>query len=93
MVTSGLQGGDIDALLDAVASKIEQIEPVRVSFIWRPMLLDPNDEMVLEAAIKGQADLVVTMNLRHLSSGLKRFGISAMKPGPAAAAMLRRPKE
>lgn len=80
MVDSGLEVADVEALLNSVATVVE---PVRLSFLWRPVLKDPNDEMVLETAVNGQADLVVTMDLRHLEMGLKRFGIRAMRPGPA----------
>jgi predicted nucleic acid-binding protein len=47
------------------------------------MLNDPDDEMVLEAAVNGQADLVATMDLRHLRAGLSQFGIQALRPGDA----------
>ena len=63
------------------------IEPVRFSFLWRPQLKDPKDEMILETAVNGRTDLVVTMDLRHLKQGLKRFGILAAMPGPALRLM------
>jgi predicted nucleic acid-binding protein len=31
-------------------------EPVPTHFLWRPQLRDPNDEVVLEAAVNGRAD-------------------------------------
>jgi putative PIN family toxin of toxin-antitoxin system len=40
------------------------IEPVKTHYLWRPMLHDPNDEMVLEVAVNGRADAIVTFNLR-----------------------------
>ncbi|MCY4211554.1 MAG: PIN domain-containing protein [Gammaproteobacteria bacterium] len=40
------------------------IGPVKTHFLWRPILKDPNDEMVLEVAVNGQADAIVTFNLR-----------------------------
>ena len=84
LAKAGLLPNDIDRLLDTVAAIVEQ---VRLSFLWRPVLQDPNDEMVLETAVNGRVDLVVTMNLRHLALGLKRFGIPAMTPGPALRLM------
>jgi hypothetical protein len=30
-------------------------EPVSLSFLWRPQLRDPGDEMVLEIAVNGSA--------------------------------------
>ena len=34
-------------------------EPVWTAFLWRPQLCDPADEMMLEAAINGNADALV----------------------------------
>jgi predicted nucleic acid-binding protein len=83
---SGLAANDIDVLLDSAAAVIH---PVRFSYLWRPMLKDSKDEMVLETAVSGQAELVVTMDVRHLESGLHRFGIRALRPGDALR-MIRR---
>jgi len=43
-----LSVADLGVLLDAVAAVIE---PVRLSFLWRPIVRDPDDDMVLEAAL------------------------------------------
>ncbi|MGA7969623.1 MAG: putative toxin-antitoxin system toxin component, PIN family [Terriglobales bacterium] len=57
------------------------VEPVEVHFQWRPQSRDPNDEMVLEAAINGQADAVVTYNLKDFADAGERFRISVLRPG------------
>jgi predicted nucleic acid-binding protein len=63
---------DINTLLDAlVAVGIS----VTRNFSWRPQMQDPNDEMVLETAIGGFANLIATFNLRHLRLPAARFGI------------------
>jgi hypothetical protein len=41
------------------------------------------DEMVLETAVNGQTDRLVTFNLRHFSSAAKAFGIHAVTPPEA----------
>lgn len=51
----------------------------RVYFLWRPMLRDPGDDMVLEVAVAAQADIIVTHNLKDFS-GVERFGLRAMSP-------------
>lgn len=56
--------------------------PVEISFLWRPTLRDPSDEMVLEAAVHGRVDRLLTFNLRDFA-GSERFGITAERPGPA----------
>jgi len=56
------------------------IEPVEVHFLWRPQARDPNDEMVLEAAINGHADALVAYNVRDFAPAAARFGISVLGP-------------
>src|SRR5438270_629444 len=48
-----LTTGDIGVLLDAVAAIAERVE---LAFLWRPVLPDADDDMVLETAINGRAD-------------------------------------
>ena len=62
-------------------------EPVRLAFLWRPVLKDPNDEMVLETAVNGRADRLVTFNRRDFATVRKLFGIAISGPGEVAAAL------
>ena len=64
------------AVLDFLASVAEHRE---VFFLWRPMLRDPEDEMVLEAAVACQARQLVTHNTRDFR-GAERVGVSILKP-------------
>lgn len=77
---SGLSVGDVDALLDAVAAVTE---PVRLAFLWRPMVRDPDDDMVLEAAVNGNAQAIVTFNIRDFGKAASRFGVDVVSPGEA----------
>ena len=74
----GLGLSDVDSFLAALASSCE---PVEVSFQWRPQLSDANDEMVLEAAVNGRADALVTHNVRDFAKGAARFGLRVLRPG------------
>lgn len=74
----GLGLKEIDRFLAALASVCEAVE---VSFQWRPQLSDPNDEMVLEAAVNGRADALITHNVRDFVKGAERFGLRVLKPG------------
>jgi len=56
------------------------IEPAEVHFQWRPQSRDPNDEMVLEAAINGRADALVTYNVRDFAAAGERFGVPVLSP-------------
>ena len=74
---SGLTLEAVDELLGELAALIE---PVEVHLLWRPQLRDPDDEMVLEAAINGRADALVTYNIRDFRGAAPRFGIRLMQP-------------
>lgn len=79
LATVRLDAAEIGRLLDALCDRGRRVE---VAFLWRPTLRDPNDEMVLEAAVAGRADRLLTFNLRDFS-GSERFGVTAERPGPA----------
>ena len=53
---------------------------MEVRFVWRPLLTDADDEMVLEAAINGQAEAIVTHNRRDFEPAAQRFGIQVLSP-------------
>jgi putative PIN family toxin of toxin-antitoxin system len=82
----GLNERAIDRLLAGLASIIE---PVTVHIAWRPQLRDPADEMVLEAAVNGRADVLVTFNLRDFVEAGERFGIAIARPADALRKVLR----
>ena len=59
------------------------VEPIKTYYLWRPMLRDPNDEMVLETAVNGQAEAIVTFNLRDYGAVPERFNIKVLTPSIA----------
>jgi putative PIN family toxin of toxin-antitoxin system len=73
----GLAPEAIDKFL---AEPAALIEPVEVHFQWRPQSRDPNDEMVLEAAINGHADALVTYNVADFAGPAARFRIPVLRP-------------
>jgi putative PIN family toxin of toxin-antitoxin system len=79
-LAAGLSEREVEIFLDAV---VAMAEPVKTHFLWRPQLRDPSDEMVLEAAVNGQADLLVTFNVRDFGTVPSRFGIEVMIPRDA----------
>lgn len=46
----------------------------------RPQLSDPNDEMVLETAVGGRAQVLVTFNRSDFAGVNERFGIEVLTP-------------
>jgi predicted nucleic acid-binding protein len=59
------------------------VEPVETHFIWRPQLRDPADELVLEAAVNGQAAAIVTFSRRDFGVVPAEFGIEVLTPAEA----------
>jgi putative PIN family toxin of toxin-antitoxin system len=74
---TGLTLSDVDQVLSALALLLE---PVDVRLTWRPQLRDPNDELVLEAAINGRAEALITHNLRDFREAGPRFGLRILRP-------------
>jgi putative PIN family toxin of toxin-antitoxin system len=74
---SGASIDDIDALLDALA---RIAEPVEISYLWRPQLADPGDELVLEAAVNGGAETIPSFDVRHLHHAAAKFAIEVARP-------------
>ncbi|HEY2485947.1 MAG TPA: putative toxin-antitoxin system toxin component, PIN family [Candidatus Binataceae bacterium] len=79
-LASGLSEEEVDIFLTAV---IAMAEPVATHFLWRPQLRDAGDEMVLEAAVNGRADALVTFNVRDFGTAPARFGIQLLQPREA----------
>jgi putative PIN family toxin of toxin-antitoxin system len=77
LLAHGLEPEDIDEFLAEFAALVE---PIEVHFLWRPQTRDANDEMVLEAAINGRADALVTYNIPDFTSAGERFGIPIVVP-------------
>ena len=79
---AGLTQKDVGIFLDAIAALVE---PVETHYLWRPQLRDPGDEMVLEAAVNGQAQAVVTFNMRDFGTVAAQFGVDLLLPREALA--------
>ena len=75
---AGLSPAEARDLLSGVAAVVE---PVAIDFLWRPQLTDPGDEMVLEAAVNGLADFLVSFNQRHFHGAATRFRLETSLPG------------
>ena len=77
IAASGRMAEDVEAvieMLEAIAV------PVLVRIKHRPLSQDENDDMVLDVAINGQADAVVTNNIKDFRTAAERFGIQVLTP-------------
>ncbi len=79
-LAAGLSEHEVKAFITAV---VALAEPVITHFLWRPQLRDPADEMVLEAAINGGADALVTFNVRDFGTVPEKFGVEILLPREA----------
>ena len=72
----GISAADALAFLRFVASRCH-VQPVY--FLWRPVLQDADDDMVLELAVAARCRFIVTHNVRDFA-GTERFGVEAVTP-------------
>ncbi len=75
-----VHGLSVEQVNQFLAELAAWIEPVEIHFQWRPQVTDPGDEMVLEAAINGRADVLVTHNIRHFAPAALRFRLEVLTP-------------
>lgn len=59
------------------------VEPVTIHFMWRLQLKDEDDELVLEAAINGRVQGIITFNQRDFQPAQARFDLSIFTPAEA----------
>jgi len=73
----------IETVLDYLAASSDRRQ---IHFLWRPVLSDPRDDLVLEVAVAGGCDTVVTYNVRDFA-GSERFGVRAQTPAQFLASL------
>jgi predicted nucleic acid-binding protein len=81
MADTGLTPQDVAAVLDFFCS-VARLQ--RVFYLWRPLLPDASDDMVLEVAVAAECSALVTHNGRHFV-GAEHLGVKIFTP----AAFLR----
>ena len=66
--------------MDAIIRRLAMVaHKQQIYFLWRPLLPDPKDDMVLEVAIASGASHIVTFNRRDLRLA-SQFGIVLLPP-------------
>jgi putative PIN family toxin of toxin-antitoxin system len=74
---SGRTAENVLSLIEGIESIAE---PVVVTLKPRPLSPDPNDDMVLDVAINGRADVIVTQNTKHFAAAARQYGIRVLSP-------------
>jgi predicted nucleic acid-binding protein len=77
---SGLGTDDMLSLINALVAVGRHVHN---SFLWRPLLPDPADDMVFETAMNGGADALVTFNQRHFEKASQYFNCAILTPSAA----------
>src|SRR5216684_3171485 len=80
LAACGLSIAEVGRVLDDLTAVAR---PVRLAFRWRPRLSDPDDDMVLETAINGSAEAIVTFNQRDFAAGIRGFHCALVLPAGA----------
>ncbi|HEY3306030.1 MAG TPA: putative toxin-antitoxin system toxin component, PIN family [Candidatus Binatia bacterium] len=71
-----LADSDVRDLLDYLCSVGKHQE---VYFLWRPYLRDAKDDFILEAAVAGDCDAIITYNRRDFA-GAEKFDVQILTP-------------
>jgi putative PIN family toxin of toxin-antitoxin system len=87
LLVGGVSAAEVAAALDSLAAHVAPVDP---HFSWRPLLTDPDDEMVLEAAINGGATAIVTMEIATFLAAAAKFGVEVLTPRAALAKLRQR---
>ena len=80
LAACGLSAAQVGRVLDDLTAVAR---PVRLAFRWRPRLSDADDDMVLETAMNGNADAIVTFNQRDFVAGMEAADFVAISPAMA----------
>ena len=75
-LNAGRTKSDALALIDSLCS-IAHLQDI--FFLWRPLLHDADDDMVLELAVASRASAIVTHNLRDFQP-IRQFGVRLLAP-------------
>lgn len=73
----GLNYNEIDEVIDYIC-KVGNHQTI--FFLWRPLLKDPKDDLVLELAVEANCDYIVTFNKRDFE-GAEMFNVKVISPG------------
>ena len=78
-----VHGLGVPELDEVINSLVRVAEAVQIRFLWRPLLSDPNEDMVLETAFNGRADLLVTFNQKDFAAAAERLALKILRPSEA----------
>lgn len=75
-LVTAFSNDSIDVFLDGLCAISNQHD---IFYLWRPLAPDPDDDFLLELAVRAQADFIVTYNTSDLLAATQ-FGIALVTP-------------
>ena len=81
---AGATEGEMLALIDDLLAAAEAVDR---HYLVRPLLPDPADHHVVETAVNGWADLLVSLNVADLAPAARLYRFRLVTPGEALRAM------
>lgn len=72
----GFSDSEIDAFLDNIC-KLASFQ--KIHYLWRPFLVDPKDDHVLELAVASRVNVIATFNIKDFR-GSEQFGVKIIGP-------------
>ncbi len=69
---------EVDTVLDVLCLRGEETQ---IHYLWRPQLTDAKDDMVLELAVNGMAEAIVTFNVRDFQPAASHWNVATITPG------------
>ena len=70
----------VQSVLSLIASLQGLADSVQVIDKPRSLSSDPNDDMILDVALNGQAAVIVTQNAKHFTPVARRYGVKVQSP-------------
>ena len=67
---------EIDKILNYICASSKHH---KIYYLWRPLLKDEKDDMVLELAVSSNSDYIITFNKKDFV-GAEKFGIRILSP-------------
>ncbi|MDR3577036.1 MAG: putative toxin-antitoxin system toxin component, PIN family [Anaerolineaceae bacterium] len=77
LANTSLSENDLSATIDYIC---QICKPTQVFYLWRPFLNDSDDDMILELAVAGSCDTIITFNVKDFAKVEDVFGIRILLP-------------
>ncbi|MDQ5770004.1 putative toxin-antitoxin system toxin component, PIN family [Thiothrix subterranea] len=78
LAATSLTLDEVDTVLNVLCLRGNEI---LIHYLWRPQLTDAKDDMVLELAVNGMAEAIVTFNVKDFQPAASHWNVATITPG------------